>query len=90
MLIIGLSIIYLDRIYRIFRIFLPFRLPAIASSSEAGGEERQKPISLFEGVHLAIKTEQRSDMNVQQRYHRPLWFSFPAETGFSRLNKIQS
>jgi hypothetical protein len=44
-------------------------------------EERQKPISLFEGVLLAIKTEQRSDMNVWQQYHRPLWLSFPAESG---------
>jgi hypothetical protein len=29
-------------------IFLPFHLPAIASSSEAGGEERQKASYLFE------------------------------------------
>ena len=71
MLIICLSTVYLDRIYRIFRIFFAFP------------EERQKPISLFEGVHLAIKTEQRSDMNVQQQYHRPLWLSFPAESGMA-------
>ena len=82
MLIIYLSIVYLDRIYpstifqtygagMIFRIFFTFP------------EERQKPISLFEGVHLAIKTEQRSDMNVQQQNHRPLWLSFPAESGMA-------
>ena len=65
MLIICLSIVYLDRIYRIIRIIFAFP------------EERQKPISLFEGVHLAIKTEQRSGMNVQQQYHRPLWLFFP-------------
>ena len=50
-------------------------------------EERQKPISLFEGVHLNIKAEQKSDMNVQQQYHRLFWRSFPAESGmiFSRF-----
>jgi hypothetical protein len=32
-------------------------------------EERQKPISLFEGVYLAIQTEQRSGMNVWQQHH---------------------
>ena len=71
MLIICLSTVYLDRIYRIIRIIFAFP------------EERQKPISLFEGVHLAIKTEQRSDMNVQQQYHRSLWLSFPAESGMA-------
>jgi len=54
-------------------------LPFSRSAGQAA--ERQKPISLFEGVHLVIKTEQRSDMNVRQQYHRPLWLSFPAESG---------
>ena len=71
MLIICLSTVYLDRIYRIFRIFFTFP------------EERQKPISLFEGVHLAIKTEQRSDMNAQQQNHRPFLLFFPAESGMA-------
>ena len=53
------------------------------SRSAGQAAERQKPISLFEGVHLAIKTEQRSDMNVWQQYHRPLWLSFPAERGMA-------
>jgi hypothetical protein len=44
---------YLDRIYRILRIFLPF----LSSPLLAGRQERQKPISLFEGVHWAIKTQ---------------------------------
>jgi len=61
--------------------FSGFFLPFSRSAGQAA--ERQKPISLFEGVHLAIKTEQRSDMNVQQQYHRPLWLSFPAESGMA-------
>jgi hypothetical protein len=40
----SLSFLCLDRIYRICLIvgFLSFLLPAIASSSEAGGEETEK------------------------------------------------
>jgi len=38
-----------------------FAFPACPATS---GEERQKPIPLFEGVHPAIKIEQRSDMNI--------------------------
>jgi hypothetical protein len=45
--------------------------------------ERQKPISLFEGVHFGIKAEQRSEMYVLQQYHRPLWLSFPAGSGMA-------
>ena len=75
MLIICLSIFYLDRINRIFQDFFAFP------------EERQKPISLFEGVHLGIQIEQRNDMSIWQKYHRPLRLSFPAESGMviSRL-----
>ena len=32
---------------------------------------------------FGYKTEQRSDTNVQQQYHRPLWLSFPAESGMA-------
>ena len=60
---------YLDRINRIFQDFFAFP------------EERQKPISLFEGVHLGIQIEQRNDMSIWQKYHRPLRLSFPAESG---------
>ena len=52
---------YLDRIYRIFRIFLPF------PRSAGQAAERQKPISLFEGIHMTIKTEQRNEMNIRQQ-----------------------
>ena len=51
-----------------------FTFPACPVKS---GEERQKPISLFGGVHLAIKTEQRNNMNIRQQYYLPLWFSSP-------------
>jgi hypothetical protein len=80
MLIICLSIFYLDRINRIFQNFFAFP------------EERQKPISLFEGVHLAIQIEQRNDMSIWQQYHRPLRLSFPAESGVapSRFHPVFS
>jgi hypothetical protein len=46
---ICLSILYLDRIYRISRIVLPF------TRSAGQAAERQKPISLFDRVNLPIK-----------------------------------
>jgi hypothetical protein len=60
----------------------------------ASGEERQKPISLFEGVHSAIKTEQRSDMNIWQQYYRPFGFFIPLKAGwlflgFSRMSRTE-